>query len=123
MIENLRERIKVENMACELLENITSEYCFTHHLTQNQKENLKYYDEYFKNFEKTLTEKQKKDFDNLSSIDHCILASSLDFAIIYGMILKVALDKILENPLEILELHERKQTLARDLYKPAEQKN
>lgn len=123
MIENFKERIKIENIACKLLENITSEYSFPHQLTKNQEENLKYYNEYFKNFEKTLTEKQKKDFDNLSSIDNCISASSLDYAIIYGMILKVAFDKILENPLEILELHERKETLARDLYKPVGQED
>lgn len=123
MIENFKEKIKIENIACKLLENITSEYSFPHQLTKNQEENLKYYNEYFKNFEKTLTEKQKKDFDNLSSINNCISASSLDSAIIYGVILKVAFDKILENPLEILELHERKKTLARDLYKPVGQED
>lgn len=123
MNENFNEKIKIKNIACELLRNITDEYFFPYYLTQHQKDDLEYHEEFLQKFKNTLTEKQKKDLDSLNSINNCLISTDIDFAIIYGILLKTAFDKIIESPLEILELRDSMGTKARDLYKPAEQKN
>ena len=107
----------IDNLACELLSEILTVACYPRHLTQRQKESQKYYDEVQEEFIRTLTQAQKENFNSLDAIKNDIIATTFDYHVLLGMRIKVALDKLIEKPLEILELYDSKATKARDLYK------
>lgn len=124
MIENFdfNKKTKIDNLACELLADILSKCYYPGELTQAQKEDQEYYEEFQEEFLSTLTQAQKKDYNTLDSIKNSVMSTDFDYHILTGMRIKAALDKIIEKPLEILELYDSRGKSAREMYKSVKQK-
>lgn len=124
MIEkfDFNEKIKIKNLAREFLADIFSKCYYPGYLTQAQKEDQEYYEEFQEEFLSTLTQVQKKDYDTLDSIRNAVNSTDYDYHILLGMRIKAAFDEIMNNPLEILELYDSRGKSAREMYKSVKQK-
>ena len=122
MNENLSENTKLEEIACKILRSLINISVQPQYLTKWHKENLDYFDEFEKEFEKGLNYEQRKDYDSLISIKKTVESIELDYRLIYGMQIKAAIDEILKNPLKILNLYDKDGTPTREIYKSVKQK-
>lgn len=122
MNKDFNKKTETEELACEILESIINTFRQPTYLSQKHKENSRYYDEFEKAFEKGLSYEQEKDLDSLISIKNAVQSTEFDYALLYGMQIKAAIDEIIKNPLKILNLCDNDGTLARDIYKSVKQK-
>ena len=121
MEKSFSEKIKVENLAREVLCGIINSYYQPLYLTQYHKEAQEYYDEFVKEFEESLDKDQKKDFRTLEEINNSVSSTEHIYQLLYGMRIKVALDELINNPLKILEIYDGKAKDIRLQYKSAKQ--
>ena len=121
MEKSFDEKIKIENLAREILCGIINICYYPPYLTQYHKEAQEYYNEFTKEFEKGLDENQKKDFRTLEEINNSVSATENIYQLLYGMRIKVVLDELINNPLKILEIYDGKAKDIRLQYKSVKQ--
>ena len=121
MNKDFNQKTEVEELACEILESIINTFSQPKYLSQKHKENSEYYDEFEKAFEKGLSYEQEKDLDSLISIKNAVESTEFDYALLFGMQIKSAIDEIIKNPLKILNLCDNAGTPAREIYKSVKQ--
>lgn len=122
MNKDFDKKTEVEELACEILESIINTFRQPAYLSQRYKENSEYYDEFEKEFEKGLSYEQEKDLNSLISIKNAVESTEFDYALLFGMQIKSAIDEIIKNPLKILNLCDNDGTPAREIYKSVKQK-
>ena len=121
MEKSFDEKIKVENLAHEVLCGIINSCYYPPYLTKYHKEAQEYSIEFTKEFEESLNKDQKKDFRTLEEINNSVSATENIYQLLYGMRIKVALDELINNPLKILEIYDGKAKDIRLQYKSAKQ--
>lgn len=122
MEKSFSEKIKVENLSCNVLYGIIGSLYYPPYLTQYHKEAREYYDEFTEEFEKSLDKSQKKDFDTLTDLNNAVSSTEYNYQLLYGMRIKAALDELINNPLKILEICDKKAKDVREQYKSVKQK-
>lgn len=122
MEEEFNKKVETEKIACDILGSVMNTFSQPAYLSQRHKENSEYYDEFQKEFEKGLSYEQEKDLDTLISIRNAVESTEFDYALLFGMQIKIAIDEILKNPLKILNLYDNGGTPTREIYKSVKQK-
>ena len=122
MGKSFDEKIKVENLACEVLYGIMNSCYYPPYLTEHHKQNSEYHEEFEKEFIKGLNYEQRKDYNSLISIRNAVTSTELDYRLLCGMKIRDAIDEIIKNPLKILNLYDNDGTPAREMYKSIKQK-
>ena len=116
------EKLQIDELASEVLAGLLNINYQPKYLTQRHKENSEYYEKFQKEFEKGLTYEQTKDLDSLISILNSVNSTEYDYMFLRGMQTKVAIDKILKDPLKILQIYSERGTPAREIYKTVKEK-
>ena len=80
------------------IESIINTFRQPTYLSQKHKENSEYYDEFEKAFEKGLSYEQEKDLNSLIPIKNAVESTEFDYALLFGMQIKSAIDEIIKNP-------------------------
>ena len=104
MDQNFKEKIKIENLAVELLRIIPNIGECSQPLTSYQEEASEYCGEIYKVFKSSLSDEQIEDINTIISLKNDIDCTFETYSILHGMRLKTALDKLIEHPIEVLEL-------------------
>ncbi len=120
---DFNEKNKIEELACDVLIKILDVPHRPRYLSESHKQNLEYCDKFEKEFIKSLTYEQRKDYDSLMSAKTLTQTPEFDYMLLCGMQIKVALDELIKNPLKILRLYDKVGTPASKVYKSVKQKN